>query len=106
MKYLIVVLIAVFLVGCVGADGRPVEFTTAERSETIYADGLLDGCMAGMLLLTRPENLPPYKDALDVCKAVTGLVLDGQVGDLPSQGPADSGASEELRSMGIDVGKL
>lgn len=77
-----IIVLSILLTGCLGVDGEPIVF---EDGNEVYANGFLDGCMSSLLLLTSPQNLPPYDEAIVVCEEVRKAAGSGAIGDMPSE---------------------
>lgn len=78
----LILALSILLSGCVDVEGNPI--VLRDTSE-VYADGFLDGCMSSILMLTSPQNLPPYNQAIIICGKIQDAVEGGELGDMPSE---------------------
>jgi hypothetical protein len=74
--------VAMLISGCVGVNGEPLEIPDGYER---YNSGFLDGCMSSMLMLMKPQDLPPYDQALLICLKVHEAATNGNLGDMPSE---------------------
>ena len=83
MKLIVLTILcmAMLLSGCVGIDGEPIVIPDGQVE---YDKGFLDGCMSSILMLTNPQNIPPYDDAIKICIKVREEATNGFLGDMPS----------------------
>jgi hypothetical protein len=72
----------IILSGCVGVDGEPIDIPDGQ---VMYDGGFIDGCMSSILMLTTPQNLPPYDEAIETCIKVYEAAVNGNLGDMPSE---------------------
>lgn len=58
--------LSLFLSSCVGVDGQPLY----ESVQNEYDEQFIKGCMGAIWVLTSPERLPSFNEAIAVCEYV------------------------------------
>ena len=97
MKRLLAILglcVIILVTGCIDVNGDPWPQALGGEidvggeidgvSEDRYVDGIVDGCVAGMFILSSPQHLPTYELAVAMCETVADMITSGIITELPS----------------------
>lgn len=82
MKLFVIVIIAavaLFVGGCIGVDGQPLQSTFQQENAEFWAqverraaydEGFQAGCMSLIFYTTTKQDRPPYDQALALCASI------------------------------------